>query len=112
MRPEFVQAYMLNHGECFDMRVVPTIQKKLAEVDESKAAPLLAMHLQNPTIMLIVAIVLGWERFFLDDIVLGVLKLLTLNGLGIWWLIDLFSVQRRTHEYNYKLFYETYMLCK
>ena len=81
-------------------------------MDDSKSALLLTMNLQNPTIMLVVAIILGWERFFLDDIGLGILKVLTLYGLGLWWLIDLFSVQRRTYEYNYKKFNEVLMLCR
>ena len=32
---------------------------------------------------------LGIDRFYTGSILLGVLKLLTLGGLGLWWLIDL-----------------------
>ena len=32
---------------------------------------------------------LGIDRFYTGSIVLGVLKLVTLGGLGLWWLIDL-----------------------
>ena len=71
----------------------------------------MGISLQKPTVILILAIFLGWERFFLDDIGLGILKVLTCYGCGIWWLIDIFSAKRRAYEYNYKKFIETVSLC-
>jgi|TARA_B110000881_G_scaffold130784_1_gene115008 TM2 domain-containing membrane protein YozV len=32
---------------------------------------------------------LGIDRFYSGSIMLGVLKLVTFGGLGLWWLIDL-----------------------
>ena len=32
---------------------------------------------------------LGIDRFYSGSIMLGVLKLVTIGGLGLWWLIDL-----------------------
>ena len=43
-------------------------------------------------ITLILAILvggLGIDRFYSGSILLGVLKLVTLGGFGLWWLIDL-----------------------
>lgn len=112
MRPELVQSFIVKNGECFDVAAAQDVQKQLTEVDDSKAAVIMSMNLHHPTVMLIVAIALGWERFFLNDIPLGIIKVITCYGCGIWWLVDIFTAQRRTYDYNYKKFNETMLLCK
>jgi TM2 domain-containing membrane protein YozV len=41
-----------------------------------------------------------FDRFWLGDIGLGIVKYLTGGGCGIWWLIDLFTAKSRTDEFN------------
>jgi TM2 domain-containing membrane protein YozV len=41
-----------------------------------------------------------FDRFWLGDIGLGVLKYITGGGCGIWWLIDLFTAKSRCDAYN------------
>lgn len=47
---------------------------------------------------------LGIDRFIIGDILLGLLKLITLGGLGIWALIDLIFIINRTKNVNYQTF--------
>ena len=47
------------------------------------------------TVLLILSILLGGlgvERFYAGSIGLGILKLLTAGGCGIWWLVDIIMI--------------------
>lgn len=51
--------------------------------------------------------ILGGHRFYLGDTGRGVAMLLTLGGLGIWTLIDVFFIGKRCEEKNEALELET-----
>jgi TM2 domain-containing membrane protein YozV len=44
---------------------------------------------------------LGIDRFMLGDTGLGIAKLLTCGGFGIWTIVDLFTVMGRSRDYNF-----------
>ncbi|MDR2868808.1 MAG: TM2 domain-containing protein [Bacteroidales bacterium] len=92
------------NAENFTPEHLVVVKEKLEKLPDDKLFLIQTMPLQKPTTMLIIAILLGWERFWLDDIGLGVLKVITGYGCGIWWLIDIFSAKDRTRNYNFKKF--------
>jgi len=98
--------------DCFDTFRIPEIQKQMESVDDMKAPVILSLGLREPTLILVIAIILGWDRLFLDDIGLGILKIITCQGLGVWWLIDIFTARRRTLDYNFRKFTEAMMFAK
>jgi TM2 domain-containing membrane protein YozV len=61
------------------------------------------LPLKDPTTVLIVSILiggLGVDRFMIGDTGLGIAKLLTCGGGGIWTIIDWFSIQKITRRKN------------
>jgi TM2 domain-containing membrane protein YozV len=56
---------------------------------------------RNTTLILSVLLG-GWgvDRFYVGDIGMGLIKLFTLGGCGVIWLIDLFLIRGRADDYN------------
>lgn len=102
MEQQKIDLFLATKSEYFNPIHLQEIRGMLESVDDSKSMFLFNDELRNPTIMLVIALCLGWDRFFLDDIGLGLLKVLTCYGCGIWWLVDVISIKKRTQEYNYK----------
>ncbi|WP_017931859.1 TM2 domain-containing protein [Robiginitomaculum antarcticum] len=71
----------------------------------------LAMREKNPVYAIGFNSWLGWlgiDRFYVGDIVAGILKLITVGGLGIWVLIDWFLIAGRCRDKNMVLARQIY----
>jgi len=66
---------------------------------------------KDPTTILVISLFLGGlgvDRFVLGQTVLGLLKLFTFGGCGLWWFIDLFLIMGATKDINAESAYRIY----
>jgi len=92
-----------DHPGTANDNVVERFADEILKLDDSKFVMLQAANLKDPVITLVISIVggsLGIDRFFIGDTGLGIAKLLTCGGLGIWTIVDWFLIMGRTREIN------------
>ncbi|MBI2416581.1 MAG: TM2 domain-containing protein [Ignavibacteriales bacterium] len=98
-----VDMFMMANSQFFDGNMLMQIRDRLLQTDDSKWPMLQMMQLKNPTTMLIVSLLagpFGIDRFMIGDTGMGVGKLLTLGGCGIWTVVDWFLIMGATREKN------------
>ncbi|WP_169763952.1 TM2 domain-containing protein [Campylobacter mucosalis] len=81
------------------------LKEKLEKADERSVSALQLLNLKDPMIGLILGLffgTLGIDRFYKGDKLLGILKLITLGGLGIWALADLYFVWKGIKKDNFE----------
>lgn len=108
-----VDMYIMQNQKFFPTERIPQIRDMLIQLPEDKFVFLSSAEMKDPTIHLIISLLLGgWgiDRFLIGDIGMGVLKLLTGGGCGILAIIDWFSIQNKTKEYNFTSFMNAYTM--
>lgn len=101
---ERISQYLMINADMFPQEKIPLLKMRLENASASQLDMLPAVALKSPTVNLVLSLFVGGfgvDRFFLEDIGLGVLKLLTAGGCGIWAIIDWFTAMKRTREYNF-----------
>ncbi|MFZ6001812.1 MAG: TM2 domain-containing protein [Bacteroidota bacterium] len=105
MEAQKVDMYLMTNAKFFEGHHINVVREKLIALDDSKFIGLSALNLKDPTTILIVSLLagsLGIDRFMLGDTGLGVGKLLTCGGFGIWAIVDWFLVMDRAREVNFQ----------
>jgi len=103
MEAQKVDMFIMANGKFFESHQVMQIRERLLALDDSKWAFIQTLQFKDPTVSIIVSILgghLGIDRFIIGDIGMGVGKLLTCGGLGIWTVIDFFLIMGATREKN------------
>ena len=82
---------------------IETIRERLLDADEGVGQAAFA-NMKGGTFMFLMAFFFGSygvDRFLLGQTGLGIAKLLTCGGCGIWSIVDWFLIQNKTKEFNY-----------
>ena len=104
MDSQKVDMFLMMNAKFFAPEHVPAIKQQLETLDESKSVYIQALNLKDPVTMLIISLLAGGfgiDRFMLGETGLGIAKLLTCGGLGIWTIVDWFMIMNNTREFNY-----------
>lgn len=100
-----IDQLLMVYGSKIPANMYPMVKSRLETMD-SNTANVAFMQMKDPTISLLISIFLGGygiDRMYIGDVGLGVIKLLTCGGCGVWWLVDLFLIMDKTKEKNAQL---------
>lgn len=101
-----VDMFIMTNRDNFPQERLAYIQERLMMVDENTLNSLSMLQFKSPMTALLLSIFvgsLGVDRFFIGDTGMGIGKLLTAGGCGVWAIIDWFLIQNATREKNYQM---------
>lgn len=84
---------------------LPTVVDALKKMPEDKLSVINMIAFKKPSVTTILAAFfgsLGLDRFYIGQVGLGIVKLITCGGCFIWNLIDFFMSDRNCKKANYQ----------
>ena len=91
-----IASFLSRNQKCFEEGDLMILGQQLQNMSPAQLLAVTSKEYKNPTLALVLSVFFGHfgvDRFYVGDIGLGIVKLLSLGGFGIWWIIDLFVIQ-------------------
>lgn len=96
---------LMAYSKYFPEESIMMLKLRFDLMDESKKSLMYALKFKDPFTALILSLLvgsLGIDRIYIGDTGLGIAKLLTCGGCGIWTIVDYFLIMKRTKEKNFE----------
>lgn len=105
-KKQFADSYIIANRDFFPSENLHLLREKLSSLPEEKQMIAQSIGLKSPIITLILSLLLGGlgiDRFYLGDILLGILKMVSVwLIIGLFWvLIDIFLCYKKSKEINF-----------
>ena len=103
-----VDQWLAINAKYFPTEQVQYIRQRLESLHEQQLSMLYSISFQDPPMMLVISLFggsLAIDRFILGQVGLGVGKLLTCGGCGIWTIVDWFLIMDATRQANAQKLY-------
>ena len=111
---EFIMTnFLIENQKKFKTVDLMVIKEQLDKLSDKQLFMLNSMDFKDPTVSVVLSVLvggLGIDRFYIGDTGLGVLKLITGGGLGVWWIVDMFVITGKTKKNNIKDFHEVLVI--
>ncbi len=98
-----VDQWLAINAKYFPTEPVQYLRQRLEARPDQQLSLLYSISFQDPTMMLVISLFggsLGIDRFMLGQVGLGIGKLLTCGGCGIWSIVDWFLIMDATRQSN------------
>jgi len=112
MEANKVDMFMMSNTKFFEGHNLNAIRERLLALDDEKWPMIQMVQFKDPTTALLISIfggTYGIDRFYIGDTGMGVGKLLTCGGVGIWAIVDWFLIQGATKQKNLEKFNQAMM---
>lgn len=103
MDSQKIDMYLATNSAKLPSEKLMLIKDQLEKLPDDRFIVLSSVSLKDPTVAILLSILVsGVDRFYVGDIGLGIAKILTCGGLGIWSIVDWFLIMNRAKEANFQ----------